>query len=702
MKRFFFFLVLAGLLLTSYAIYDYIRFDDLRVNRAIAKGDKTALRVKKQLDSLTVLTKTSAELLADKLSSNRFSLKEIQHLVKEEVLELNHIIGITVAYEPHAYTDDVRLTSLFYNGLSSQFLKIEDSYDYTDGTLPTAKWYTLCRDEQQPILTNPYFGRAANELVIDYAVPIFNTTADGANEFIGVVSYTIAPDEFTEVVNSFIQGNSGYVYLTNSDGLIITHPNRSYILNNRGLDFQQSNSDEDLVEKIITNESGHVNYLSPYTGVPSILFFNTVALVNWKIAIVYSRTDLLGNPRQLEKKIIHIGLAVSFLLIAIVVLVFGWHEGLDRHLWGISSIVTFIMIANIALIWVVHLDIDYSEELEKSTRVYSNSALSSFVDKKNYEQRLLGNQAYLEVPTGVFIQELEVTDSYNMSVSGKIWQKWPAGHDLKDNLGFEFLQASPTGRSVIVDLLSKDKLDDDTWLYTWKFNATLRVFFDYNQYPLDQHCIDIKLIYPDLTENIMLVPDFGSYEVLNPASRPGMSDIIFLPRHRIIASYFSFSSMDMKTFFGQNRTTTSSEYEALEYNIVIKRRFITPFISFIIPFILGASIIFFLLYSLNKDQNDNSGVTVMGVVQGMAALFFSMLLAHITIRNRIPSPIVTYLEAFYFIIYIMIGLLIMLVVMYSRSNNYRLLNYRDNLVIKVTYWPILISLLYVITLMKFY
>ena len=273
---------------------------------------------------------------------------------------------------------------------------------------------------------------------------------------------------------------------------------------------------------------------------------------------------------------------------------------------------------------------------------------------------------------------------------------------MHDNLGFEFTQASPVGRSVIHELISKDKLDDGGWLYTWKFNATLRIFFDYNQYLIDQHYIDIKLRYPDITENIMLVPDFESYEVLNPSARPGLSDIIFLPRHRVIASYFSFSSMDMKTFFGQNREEVSAEYETLEYNIVLKRRFITPFISYVIPFMLGASITFFLLYSLNRDENDKSGVTVMGVVQGMAALFFSMLLAHITIRNRIPTPAVTYMESFYFIIYILIAALILLVVMYSRSDRYKLLNYRENLIAKISYWPLLIGMLYIITLIKFY
>ena len=69
---------------------------------------------------------------------------------------------------------------------------------------------------------------------------------------------------------------------------------------------------------------------------------------------------------------------------------------------------------------------------------------------------------------------------------------------------------------------------------------------------------------------------------------------------------------------------------------------------------------------------------------------------------RIPTPSVTYLESFYFIIYVFISLLILLVVMYSRSKRYRLLNYRDNLVLKVSYWPILVGMLYILTLLKFY
>lgn len=695
-------LLVVSILVFGYAIMDYKWYSQDRLDHVIEKGNTTATQVKQKIDSITLFTKESSDMLAIKLQSGSLSISEIKRLLVLESTKLNHLAGISIAFAPYAINPDQRLLGLFYKNTKRAFIRIDEHYDYTDSSLATSKWYTEPVTKGIASISKPYFGEAAQELVIDYSTPIFITNKNGNKRLYAVLSYSLAPDKFTEVVNSFVQGNSGYAYLTNRDGDIITHPNRSYILKHKVLDYNKGEEHNSLADLIMQNASGHVNYISPYTLVTSMLFFQTGELTNWKIAVVYSRADLMGNPLVLERKIIHIGVSASLFLVLLLLLILNIKHGETNKLWYMSVAMSILLVLNITLVWIIQLDVDYSEELENRTRVYSNNALNSFVYKKNYEQKLLGKSNYLQIPTGIFIEELLVTDSYNMSASGTIWQKWPVEHDLEEKTGFHFIQASPSGRSVIVELMSKERINESTWLYKWNFNATLRVFFDYNQYPLDQHYIDIKLIYPDMTDKIMLVPDFASYEVLNPSARPGMSDIIFLPRHRIIASYFSFSSLDMKTFFGQNRQDASSEYEALEYNIVIKRRFLTPFVSFIIPFILGASIIFFLLYSLNKDKEDKSGVTVMGVVQGMAALFFSMLLAHITIRNRIPSPQITYIESYYFVIYLMIALLILLVVMYTRSNRYKILDYRDNLIMKLAYWPVLVGLLYIITLIKFY
>lgn len=450
---------------------------------------------------------------------------------------------------------------------------------------------------------------------------------------------------------------------------------------------------------MLKNESGHFTHISPYTGVDSYLFYQTALQTGWKIAVVYSSTDLLGDPKVVEQKNINLSLSIS-LLILLVLLVYVDIES-TPSMWRLAMMISLLFVVNIFVIWYIQLDVDYSEELSNRTRVYSKDALSTFIHKKNTEMERLGVAPYQIIPTGIHVNELLVTDSYDMGVSGKIWQKWPKNHDLPLSIGFQFDQAFPGGRSIITQLESKE-LVGDVWLYRWSFSAKLRIFFDYSNYPLDQHYIDIRLSYPDPTEDIMLVPDFDSYEVLNPSARPGLNNLLFLPRFRVIASYFSFLTTQVKTFYGKGSKLRTPEFESLEYNVVVKRRFITPFVTFVIPFVLGAGMIFFLLYSLSNDKNDNSGVTVMGAVQGMAALFFGMLLTHITIRNRIPTPVITYLESFYFLIYDLIIMLILIVVVFKKYPDHRLFGYRDNLITKIVYWPLLFGLLYFITWMKFY
>ncbi len=703
MRKLFVILSLISAALLAYTIYDYHQYAAYRLNKAIITGEQTVSEVKNHLDSIFTDGKILADSLAQQVAREDFELKELSGLLSRQAQLHPYLMGITVAYEPYAADSGQARYSLFYNKKIDKFFRIEDRYDYRDTSLVTSRWYTEAIKSGKPYLTEPYFAWVANELVTDYSRPFFRQV-DGQKKLIGVVTLTLSLDQFTELVNTFVKGHSGYVYLIDQEGDFITHPNRQNILKHNVFEVIHDDSYAKEMQKALHTQHGHFRYTSHYTGVPSILFYETTRYTNWKIAAVYSYIDLVGSPKELERKIVNISMAGSLLFLFLLILFGRLYKPNTVRLWRLSILITLLFVLNIALFWLLHLDLDYSEQLENRTRVYSINALNSYIHKRDYEQRQLGRSRFLKVPTGIFIDELFVTDSYNMSLSGKIWQKWPVSHDLKDNTGFQFPQASPVGRSVHVELISKDLIDSATWLYTWKFNTTLRIFFDYNRYPLDQHYIDIKIVYPDITDNILLVPDFDSYKVLNPSSRPGMNDNIFLPRFRIIGSYFSFSSSDLKSYFGQKLEKVNPEYNTLEYNIVIKRRFVTPFISFVIPFIIGASIIFFLLYSLNKNKGDNdiSGVTVMGVVQGMAALFFSMLLAHITIRNKIPTPHITYLEAFYFVIYIMIILLILVVVMYARSDRYKLLNYQNNLLVKVIYWPLLIGLLYIITLIKFY
>ncbi len=700
MKKIIVFAFISSVLTLTYLSYNYYLTSKVIESQGEKISKEACHNVINQLDSISKLEYDNITKLADTFSATSFTEEELVIFLVENGHRNENLLGITVAYLPNKFEGKEGLYAPFYDFKKNTLTNIADIYDYTDTELETSIWFTQAINAKLPILTKPYFAEAAQEIVIDFAVPFY---ADESKiEKLGVLSITISLDSFTEFINSLVLGNTGYAFTFDDEGDFITHPNRDFILHKNINTLEGGSAIKNLQSTLLKTEEGFIKYKSLYTQVPSIVYFARSKITRWKIAVVFSRVDISGDPKILKQKIIHLAGAISFFVFVACALIFGWHKLEPKQLWLASFILSTLFVSNIAVVWLMHLDFDYSQELSNTTRVYDNNELHNYINKKDLDQHKLGHQEYKKIPTGIFIEELEVSESYDMSISGKVWQRWPADHDLKDKVGFHFIQAAPYGRSVKISLLSKDTLANGSLLYTWQFDATLKIYFDYAQYPLDQHYIDIKLIYPDLTDDIMLIPDLDSYEVLNPSAKPGLSDVLFLPKHRIIASYFSFASMDMKTFFGRDRRSGVTEYQLLEYNIVIKRRFITPFVSFIIPALLGAALIFFLLYSLTKDKDDKSGVTVMGVVQGMVGLFFSLLLAHITIRNRIASPNVTYMETFYFAVYIIIILLIVDVVMFSKNRNVKFIQYKDNLIVKLAFWPIWLGVLLLLTLIKFY
>ncbi|MCF6351388.1 MAG: cache domain-containing protein [Cyclobacteriaceae bacterium] len=699
MKRFLYLAFTISFFSLVWISYDYYKTDTALKKQGKTLSKQACYSVINKLDSVSKIEYDNIQHLSDTLTNNLFSEEQLLKFIVEKGSKNKNLLGITVAFLPNKFLDKEGLYAPFYDLKTEKLLNITDFYDYTNPALKTSVWFTKAINSTKPILTKPYFGEAAQELVVDFAMPFYTDSIK--TEKAGVVSITISLDNFTEFINSLVVGNTGYAFTYDDNGNFITHPNRDFILH-KNLNTLKGNSSIKKLRKKLKKEEGFLKYKSLYTQVPSIIYYARSKITRWKVAVVFSQADISGDPKVLKQKVIQLAGVSSIFLFLSCCLVFKWYQMETKQLWLASFLISFLFVSNIAVIWLMHLDFDYSQELSNTTRVYDTNELHNYINKKDLDQRSLGHKEYLKIPTGIFIEELEVSESYDMSISGMVWQRWPANHDLKDKVGFHFIQAAPYGRSIKISLLSKDVLEDGALLYTWQFDATLKIYFDYAQYPLDQHYIDIKLIYPDLTDDIMLIPDLDSYEVLNPSAKPGLSDVLFLPKHRIIASYFSFASMDMKTFFGRDRGNGVTEYQLLEYNIVIKRRFITPFVSFIIPALLGAALIFFLLYSLTKDKDDTSGVTVMGVVQGMVGLFFSLLLAHITIRNRIASPNVTYMETFYFAVYIIIILLIVDVVMFSKNRHIKFIQYKDNLIVKLAFWPIWLGVLLIVTLIKFY
>ena len=92
----------------------------------------------------------------------------------------------------------------------------------------------------------------------------------------------------------------------------------------------------------------------------------------------------------------------------------------------------------------------------------------------------------------------------------------------------------------------------------------------------------------------------------------------------------------------------------------------------------------------------------MNGIQSSAGFLFILLLAHVNERNRIQTPEIAYIELFYFSMYVLITLQTVALAMSLTGAGGRLFVYRDHLILKLAFWPVLLSTWLGVTLLRFY
>ena len=684
-------LFLAALALTAYLIADFMRYEQARENQSIQLGEQAGTRVAEALEARLNAISARAQAYAAAIVDLDSETQLLQS-IRDESQRFPLLLGVTVAFEPGQFGGRDRYAP-FFNKSRDEFQFVERSYDYTDPQLATAEWYTAVIAAGEPKWSAPYYAEAAETMVVDYGAPL----VDASGEVVGMVDYTIALSDFTQIVDSLSIGESGYGFTYDAQGAILSHPNPDYLLESV---FQlRDGKDEAILAKMQHERQGVVAYNSTYTYKYSWFFFRELESTGWRSVLVFAVDDLLGASDEGRRKIIHIALGISLLLVTLMLLTLGTGKYTLVKLWWLVAAISMIVLGNIVLIWYLNLKTDFSLLDSDQERIVNQSILKKYVEQYDRDLHKLTNTTYTRVPTGIFVESYEL-NSFEASIIGKLWMKYPL--ELYDRAppAFYFPGVSAIeSRGLASELVSETPYEDHM-LVTWKFRGTLEQDFSYQQFPFEQNDIRLLVLYPDFSRNILLVPDLDSYDVLNPSAKPGLSESISVPSSETISSFFTFEEIDYKTSFGNESLVKN--YPALTFNMVAKRIWLSPFIANIIPILIVALIMFIVLYVSSNKEEGRTGLTTMNVIQSSAGFLFILVLAHVNERNRIETPEIAYIELFYFSMYVFITLEAVALAALLRGTNWKLFTYRDNLALKLMFWPVLVSTWLALTLLRFY
>lgn len=300
------------------------------------------------------------------------------------------------------------------------------------------------------------------------------------------------------------------------------------------------------------------------------------------------------------------------------------------------------------------------------------------------------------IPTGMVVQSLEFKGPYTIQVAGYVWQRYADGLEDLDR-GLVFPEADTTTMTKVYETHQGTET-----LIGWNFKTTLREQFDYARYPLDRQQIWVRMWHIDFEKNVYLEPDADGYKSLEPDQKPGLDPGLLLENWEIDRSYFSYRLNKYNANFGIQGYISDIPQPEMYFNIGTKRYILSPLVSRGIAPLVILLQLFVIVMVIGSDSKrlEQFGVRPGAVIFTCAAFFFAILLAQNALRDEVKWYGVVYLETLHVLTYF--------VILAVAANSVALVAFpdiglfkEDNLWVEVLYWPVILGILLVITVLMF-
>lgn len=381
----------------------------------------------------------------------------------------------------------------------------------------------------------------------------------------------------------------------------------------------------------------------------------------------------------------------------------------ERSWWLLSASVSLVLLVILVMFWsrMNHYDTEPRQMLNQA-------AADDYLgrnEKRRRARSAIASAPLTRIPTGIFVQSLKFFSSTEVNLSGYIWQRYTDGVNEQfkprpgsGEVGFVLPEQVDSGSDLDTHEVYRIR-DGAEEVIGWYFEATLRQPFDYFLYPFDHKTVWVRMWPRDFAANVVLTPDFSAYGELGAKKIFGMENQIVLGTWEREKTYFDFQLTCYDTNFGIRHFTGQHDFPELYYNIVIKRRSANAFIVYLLPLFLVAALLYSALLTVtgSTEQAERHGFNTSGVLATCAALVFVVLLAHIQLREQFAGSTGVYMEYFYFLMYAVLVAAVVNTYLFSarlsasHGGMRGVIHYRDNLIPKVAFWPVLLLCMNIIT-----
>ena len=642
-----------------------------------------------------------ADAIAFELADGDLPVTGIEERLEALVAQHPQVFGVGVMFRPYAYAPERRLHApyLVKRDEVHQLLQVEDIYDYTEHA-----WF------QQGITSagwiEPFFGEASQAMLALYCVPFRlpeeerTGDHDGAD---GTVCIDYSIEDVWDLVGDLDLGHTGYAFVITGEGTYVAHPRREYVRHGLTLfDIADQLDDPEmqrLAEQATDRRSGTLTHSNELTGQDSRIFYSPITAADWSLAVVAFTDEMPFDLGEHKRRQILITIALIVGATGLVTLVVSFRLDALPMLWGGSFALALLFLIGVAYIWRLEFA-EVGRDPPEAVMLVDRAGTESYLDGYLEEADRQRFEAPIQLPTGVFVKSARFETPHDFVISGIVWQRYPLNDpaDLRREIFFP---------DAIPDHDEREELfryrEGNSEVVGWFFKTSVRQPSDYSRFPVDIKTLRLRIWHPDISRNVVLVPDLDAYRLIHPTSLPGVELGFGLPGWQVQRSFFAYRFHDYRSDLGVGGGARSGEFPELTYHVTLLRNITDAFISNQIPLFVAAIMLFAMLMidTREKDRASRHGFTTSQVLGTAAAIFFIILLAHIDVRRRYAPEQIMYLEYFYFITYFTVVAISINAFMLTAVRKSRFFHYRDNLIPKLLFWPLLHGAFFVVTVYAF-
>jgi len=691
-------LAFAGLVYQSFSLY---RFETARNAFVVEKGLATTEALKNKVDTILQVIVAEGDRLAKRFGSEELDDAQIRQIIRESARSIPELQGVTACYEPFSFRQNQELYCPYYDKGSSSYIQVEDSYDYTivgDGTA----WYTGPRNNGAS-WAEPYYAAAAKDWYIDYGVPFYYADGPNKGKVRGTITMSFVAGGFKDIVHKLSVGKTGYGLISSEKGNLLAHPHEEYI-GVRDLDFlskiEESTTLKSVYKAMSKGETGSVSFFDSMQKDNALFFYDKIPSSNWSIGLSFFKNDLLGDSKERNRRLIRMAFLLSLVIVFVLASYFIKDYLDEQEIWILSILSSALLLALIVLIGYLQHNSKEIQSQEETAPIVDVSALGKFTYDLDQRAEKRKVPKPTQVPTGIFINRMTFENSYDLSVGGKVWQKYPL--DIVDDVevGFDFPQMSPFAEASYIEEVNRDTVPSKEGevgylLVTWDIRVTLTLNLAYSDYPFDKRHLSLQIKPLNNRDRLVFTPDLGSYSFTNPSRKSGLNPNIRISGNQVMETYFNYSLDTYESDFGYGDKSLYEGVPTLRFNVNLKRDLLNSFVTYLIPIAVVLLMMFILIYAVHKSAERQ------GVIESMAAFFFVLIFSHIDMRKEIITADLIYLEYFYFTTYLMVILSTANLVIYTKDKS-DIFDFNENQIYKAVYFPLFLVLILIVTVVKFY